>query len=95
MNGVSVGKYINGNSIAHKLDPRVKLVVNIVFIVLVFLTSNPLMLAMIFAPILLLFLTSPLKKSQLIKTIFPILFIGLFIFIINLFVIRTDPNDFH
>ncbi len=95
MNGVSVGKYISGNSIAHKLDPRVKLVVNITFIVLVFLTYNPLMLGIILAPALLLYLMSPLKKIQLLKMILPIIFIGVFVFIINLFVIKTNSYDYH
>lgn len=95
MNGVSVGKYINGNSIAHKLDPRIKLVINIAFIVLVFLTYNPIMLGIILAPALLLYLLSPLKKVQLIKMMLPIIFIGVFVFIINIFVVKSNPADYH
>lgn len=95
MNGVSVGKYINGNSIAHRLDPRIKLVINIAFIVLVFLTYNPIMLGIILAPALLLYLLSPLKKTQLIKMMLPIIFIGIFVFIINIFVVKSNPADYH
>lgn len=95
MNGVSVGKYINGNSVAHKLDPRIKLVINIAFIVLVFLTYNPLMLGIILVPALLLYLISPLKKIQLIKMTFPIFFIGIFVFLINVFVVKSNPLDYH
>lgn len=95
MNGVSVGKYIPGNSFAHKLDPRIKLLFNIAFIVLVFMTSDPIMLAAIFAPALLLFIFSPLRKIQLVKMLIPIAFIGAFVFIINLFVIKVNLNDWH
>ena len=93
---VTVGKYIKADSFVHRIDPRVKLLTNILFIVLVFLTDNFIMEAMLFAPLLFAFLFSKLHKRQLIKMFKPVIFIGLFLFAINLFVIKsTDNPDMH
>ena len=64
---VTVGKYVPGNSIIHKLDPRLKLFGNVLFIVLVFLTKSFIVEAIIFAPVLFAFLLSGLKKRQIFK----------------------------
>ncbi|WP_236630674.1 ATP-binding cassette domain-containing protein [Mycoplasma sp. ATU-Cv-508] len=56
MNSVTIGKYIPGNSFVHRLDPRVKLLINILLIVLVFLTSSLIMQTIFLVPIFVAFL---------------------------------------
>ena len=91
---VTVGKYIPGNSFVHRLDPRIKLATNVLFIVLVFLTKSFVMEAILLAPIIFAYMSSGLKKIGLVKTFKPVIFIGVFLFIINIFIIKTDnfPN---
>ena len=89
---ITIGKYIPGNSFVHRLDPRVKLFTNILFIVLVFLAKSLLMEAILVAPLILAFLAGGLRPKQLIRMIIPVLFIGAFLFIINVFVIKPDAS---
>ena len=92
MNTVA-GKYVPGNSIIHKLDPRIKLGINVILIVLVFMVKSFVMQATLALPVILAYLTSGLKKKKIITIIFPVLFIGIFIFAINLFVLKEDRDD--
>lgn len=89
---VTVGKYIPGDSLIHRLDPRLKLFGNVLFIVLVFLTKSFIIESIILAPVIFAFLLSGLRKSQIIRILKPVLFIGLFLFVINIFVIK--PEDY-
>jgi len=92
MKNATVGRYIPGKSIIHNLDPRVKLTTNIIFIVLVFITKSFVMEAILVAPIFLAFFLSGLRKKQLFSMIKPVLFIGVFLFLINAFIIEPVPG---
>ena len=92
MNTVA-GKYVPGNSIIHKLDPRIKLAINVILIVLVFMVKSFIMQAALALPVILAYLVSGLKKKKIVTIIFPVLFIGVFIFAINLFVLKEDRDD--
>lgn len=92
MNTVA-GKYVPGNSIIHKLDPRIKLAINIILIVLVFMVKSFVMQAVLAAPVILAYLLSGLKKKKIITILIPVIFIGVFIFLINLFVIKYDAAN--
>ena len=88
MGNVTVGKYIPGNSIIHRLNPTLKFVFNIILIVLVFMTKNVIFLSAFLALVILVFISSGLKKRQLLRMIKPVLFIGIFLFAINAFLIK-------
>ena len=90
---VTIGKYFPGNSFIHRLDPRIKLFSNILFIVLIFLTKSFVMEAILLSPILISYLSSGLKKTKLLKTFIPVIIIGSFLFLINVFIIKGDTYD--
>lgn len=92
MKNVSAGKYIPGNSLIHRLDPRVKLIANILIIVMVFLTKDFMMLAILTVPLILSFIISGLRKRMLIGLLKPAIYIGAFLFIINMFIIKPIDN---
>lgn len=97
MNKTTIGKFVPGDRLIYKFDPRLKLAINILLIVMVFLTKNLIILGIIFVPILFAFLFSGLRKSALIGALKPVIAIGIFIFIINIFIIKQsvdhpDPN---
>lgn len=92
MNNVTIGKYIPGYSFAHRLDPRVKLLLTIAIIVLVFLSNDFVYLGIILGPLIALYAFSGLRAFQLIKLVIPVFFIGIFIFLINLFVIKSSET---
>ena len=43
---ITIGQHFPGDSLVHRFDPRLKLVLTIVYIVLLFAASNPLGLAL-------------------------------------------------
>lgn len=88
MTGVTVGKYIPGYSLIHKMNPLVKLATNIIFIVLVFMTQNLILLSSMLLFAIIVFFLSGLRLVQLWKMMIPVLIIGFFLFIINMFLIN-------
>ena len=44
---ITIGQHFPGDSLVHKFDPRMKLVLTIVYIILLFAASNPLGLTQI------------------------------------------------
>lgn len=99
MNRTAIGKFIPGDTLIYKFDPRVKLGINILLIVMVFLTSNLIMLGVVLLPIFLAYIFLGLRKSLLLRALKPVIAIGIFIFIINLFVLKqptgTEASDFY
>lgn len=87
---ITVGKYIPGNSFIHRIDPRIKLATNIIFIVLVFLTKSFIMEAILFLPIFIAYLNSGLMVKKLVKMMVPVILIGMFLFVINSFLVKQD-----
>ena len=45
---ITLGQFFPGNSAVHRLDPRVKIVLTVAFIVLLFLAQGPVSYAQIF-----------------------------------------------
>ncbi len=94
MKSASIGKYIPGNSIIHRMDPRIKLAVNIIFIVLAFIVKSFLMQFTLLLPILIAFAISGLRKKQIISIMIPALVVGIFLFAINMYMIEPlRPTD--
>ena len=86
---ITIGKYVPGNTFVHRLDPRVKLLTNIMFIILVFITKSFIIESIMLAPIIFAFIVSGLRKKQLLTSLIPVIFIGIFLFFINMLVIKS------
>ena len=85
MKDVVFGQYIPGDSLIHKMDARVKLVLLMVYIVLIFCTSNfyalsvPVLLAILFM------LLSKVSIKQYLKSMKMMIFVIIITSIFNLF----------
>ncbi len=91
---MSVGQYVENDSIIHKMDPRVKIFANITLIILVFISKTYLAYGIIFLPVILTYLFSKLQIRKLISMIKPVIFICVFLFLINIFIVKMDvAND--
>lgn len=88
---ITIGQYIDSDSFIHKLDARIKILLSLFYIVILFLISSPIAygLAVIFMVFLMLISKVPLR--YIVKGIKPMIFILVFTGIINLFV-TTDGN---
>ncbi len=86
---ITLGQYFPGNSAIHRLDPRTKLLGMIAYIVIVFLIDS---LPLFLLPAVFVLLTAMLAKlplSYLVKSLKPIRLLLIFMFVINLFMVKT------
>ena len=89
----TAGKYYPGHSILHKMDPRVKIFGNILMIVLVFLVDDFAMLGVLLSLPLLGYLVSGLPKRGLITIFKTTIYIGIFLFLINIFITKYSGSN--
>ena len=85
MKNISLGQYYAVKSPIHNLDPRVKIVVAMLYIVIVFLCSNMLSMALLLLSAITIVALSNIPFKIVIKSVKPILFIIAFTAIINIF----------
>ena len=81
---VTLGQFFPGNSILHRLDPRIKLILTVLYVVAIFLAKNVYSYLVLVISALAMVLLSRLSLRVVVKGIKPILFILLFTMIINL-----------
>ncbi|QHX36152.1 cobalt ABC transporter permease [Spiroplasma sp. TIUS-1] len=82
---MTFGRYIPNNSIMHKMDPRLKLLMIIVMIVVLFLPIGFTGFALIGPVILLMYTISKLRWTMLFKILIPVSLIFVVLLIINVF----------
>jgi len=92
---ITLGQYFPANSIIHKLDPRMKLLLLFVLIIAIFFIATPLQYTIfIIFTFLLAFLTKvPLKLY--LKSFRPIFWLAVFTGTLNLFLTRGGAELFH
>jgi energy-coupling factor transport system permease protein len=88
MDSIIIGKYVPGQSLIHKMDPRSKLLMIFVFVFIVFLANNLLTYMVLGLFTLVVVLLTRLPLSFLLKGLKPVLWIILFTFILHLFVTK-------
>ena len=84
MRDVTLGQYFPGKSILHRLDPRMKIVLLVAFIVLIFCTGNYFSLAFTAVIVALTVLLSGVPTKMYLKSVKTIVFIVIFTSVLNL-----------
>ncbi len=82
---VAFGQYCEGNSIIHRLDPRAKIIIAVLYIVVIFLAKNVYAFAFLTLLTFLLVMISGIPKVIVGRGLKPILFIALFTAVFNIF----------
>ncbi len=82
---ITIGQYIEGNSFIHRMDARIKILLSLVYIIILFLISSPLGYALVFMFTAFLVWLSKLPVKYIIRGLKPMLYILIFTSIINLF----------
>lgn len=82
-NQITIGQYLPGDSSIHRLDPRVKLVLVLIFMVTAFLVETFMGYALYFALIVLVTILAEVPMGRLWKGLKPIFLILVFTFVIN------------
>ncbi len=88
---VTLGQFIPSNSIIHKADPRVKIVLLISFIVLIFCAFNFMSLALVTAMILGIIILSDVPVKMYFKSLKVIIVIILITSMLNMFYGTGEP----
>ena len=84
LNDITLGQYYPGNSIVHRMDPRTKLLLTIVYIVGVFFIGNIPGYLIALAFLALTVRVAGIRFSYLLKGVKPLRFIIIFTFVLNL-----------
>ena len=82
---ITIGQHFPGDSLLHKMDPRVKLLLAVVYIVMLFVGSNPAGLAISIVFLAALYAAARLPLKLVARSVKPILPIILFTAVLNLF----------
>ncbi len=85
---ITLGQFFPGKSVIHRMDPRVKLTLLIVYIVMIFIGSNFYSLGLATVLLIFLMLLSGVPAKMYLKSLKPILPIVIFTSILNLIYIK-------
>ena len=82
---ITLGQYFPGNSSIHRLDPRAKLIILVMYIVALFVASSWVSYAVVLAFLLITIEISTIPPKSIVRGMKPVVFILLFTGILNLF----------
>lgn len=88
MREITIGQYIPGNSLVHRLDPRTKILLTLAYMILLFALNN--FYGYIFPVVFLILATilSRISVRYLLKGLKPLIFIITLTFVLNSFMIK-------
>lgn len=92
MNNITFGQYIPGDSWIYKLDPRLKIILTILYIVLIFLLPNLISMAISLGLFVLIFISTRISIFKWLKSMKPVMFLLLFTIILQLVYSSSDNS---
>lgn len=87
---ITLGQYYPGNSWIHRLDPRVKILATILYIVALFVVADFIGFAIAFIGLASVMIISRVPVSFVLRGLKPVFLIILFTFVINMFMIKGE-----
>lgn len=87
---ITLGQYFPGNSRIHKLDPRVKILATILFIVELFIVDNFIGFGVCAVTLAIVVMISKVPFSYIMRGLKPILMILIFTFALNMFMVKGE-----
>ena len=92
MNGIAFGQYYPAKSILHKLDPRMKIILALLYIVTSFLCTNVFSFLLLLLSAVFLILVSRIPMRIIYKSLKAIIFILIFTAVLNIFWTSDTEN---
>ena len=90
LNNITLGQYYPADSVVHRMDPRVKILLLIAVIVAVFLAGNLLAFAPIIAFLIIVTKLSKVPVKMMVKGLKPLRLILILTFVLNLFFLQGE-----
>ena len=91
LSDVTIGQFFPGNSVLHRLDPRMKLALTFAYIIAIFIPQNGIGLALAVVFMAVAVLVSRLPVSLVLRSMKPVLPLILLTAVINLFYAQGEP----
>lgn len=89
-NDIIIGQYIAGSSPLHRLDARVKILLTVAYLAVVFMADTAVSYAIASAFTVMLVIISDIPVKAILKGLRPVLWILLFMAVINLFTVKGE-----
>lgn len=86
---VAFGQYYPAKSFVHRMDPRVKILLNLLYMITIFLVQSYFGYALMLAYLLISIFASRIPLKSVLKSVKGIIFLALFTAIINLFFVKS------
>ncbi len=86
---ITIGQYFPGNSVIHRLDPRMKLILTVLYIVMLFLSASPFAFLISAGLLLVCYKVSKIPVKMILKSLKPLLPILIFTAVLNVFFISN------
>ena len=90
MRDITLGQFVAGDSVIHKLDPRTKIGMMILYILMTFLVKKIYFLAIPFAYLVIELVLSSISLRYILNSLKPIRFLLIFMFLLNLFFTKGE-----
>ncbi|MBQ4353859.1 MAG: energy-coupling factor transporter transmembrane protein EcfT [Clostridia bacterium] len=87
---IAFGQYCEGNSLIHRLDPRAKIIITLLYIVIIFLAKSASAFLLLTAASVTFVLLTGISPKLILRSMRPLLFIILFTAVINIFWMTGD-----
>jgi len=87
---IAFGQYVEGNSLIHRLDPRAKIIIALLYIVVIFLAKSASAFILLTAAAFAFVGMTGISPKLILRSLRPLLFIILFTAVINIFWMTGD-----
>lgn len=91
LSDITIGQFFPGNSLLHRMDPRVKLTLTFAYIIAIFLPHNWAGLALALGFLVLCVILSRIPLRLILKGLKPVLPLLIFTSLINIFYVKGTP----
>ena len=88
---ITLGQYFPGNTLAHRLDPRTKLILTVLYIVALFCAKSYVSYGLMLLWLMVSVQTAKVKYRALVKGLKPVWFIVVFTAVLNLLYVKGTP----
>ncbi|MEA4115611.1 energy-coupling factor transporter transmembrane component T [Mycoplasma sp. 744] len=92
MGNFTIGRYLAVNSFIHKLDSRLKLIINLMLIITVFFTDYLISLLIILLPIVLAYIISTKSIIGIFRLMKMPLVVGLILYFVNIYTMKIQTT---
>jgi len=87
---ITIGQFFPGDSFIHKMDPRMKIIATLLYIIMLFVASHPLSLIVGILLLVLLYQVSGIPLKMVTKSLKPVVPVILFTSVLNIFFVSGE-----